>query len=409
MANGAELVSLPLLEDKYHIGSTSMQKAAKSNLIFIDSSSLQRLAEPRRRVSLAELYQGIAQTLTTGFQTERILKDLATRFAAIADHAYLHREFDVVGHVGQILSELPADPIKVVGQHYQALSLRKGGLGDSVLAATLLQQVADSAPLLYRARAMLALGAVSHDAGDDRTAMSFYREVARLETHNHVFDPMTSYTASRMTAVIRSMQGDHHGAVADLERMFPLAQMASSRQSYAYYDYMNTLAVELGEVGRLEQARHASEIAIASPFAPAYPEWRETFDEIEAKQQRASRSVVGIRLSMSESRSTAQSVNGTQRDNLLRLPVAEPSVSGRLPNRHATVPKSRVVDLHEWKATFRASTSPLRENLSSEQMTTGEKLIRLMDLISQDETDDETIDRILEAVEQIVLNRRSKN
>jgi 3-hydroxyacyl-CoA dehydrogenase len=41
-------------------------------------------------------------------------------------------------------------------------------------------------------------------------------------------------------------------------------------------------------------------------------------------------------------------------------------------------------------------------------MTTGEKLIRLMDLISQDETDDETIDRILEAVEQIILNRRNE-
>ena len=41
-------------------------------------------------------------------------------------------------------------------------------------------------------------------------------------------------------------------------------------------------------------------------------------------------------------------------------------------------------------------------------MTTGEKLIRLMDLISQDETDDATIDRILEAVEEIVLNRRNE-
>jgi 3-hydroxyacyl-CoA dehydrogenase len=39
-------------------------------------------------------------------------------------------------------------------------------------------------------------------------------------------------------------------------------------------------------------------------------------------------------------------------------------------------------------------------------MTTGEKMIRLMDLISQEETDDETIDRILEAVENIVFKRR---
>lgn len=41
-------------------------------------------------------------------------------------------------------------------------------------------------------------------------------------------------------------------------------------------------------------------------------------------------------------------------------------------------------------------------------MTTGEKLIRLMDLISQDETDDETIERILEAVEDIVMSCRKQ-
>jgi hypothetical protein len=43
------------------------------------------------------------------------------------------------------------------------------------------------------------------------------------------------------------------------------------------------------------------------------------------------------------------------------------------------------------------------------EMSTGEKLIRLMDLISHDETDDETIDVILEAVEAIVLGRRGAN
>ena len=75
------------------------------------------------------------------------------------------------------------------------------------------------------------------------------------------------------------------------------------------------------------------------------------------------------------------------------------------------VTQARVVNLQEWKATFKGSSSPLPEKLSPDQlkcMTTGQKLIRLMDLISQDETDDETIDRILEAVEQIVLNRRSE-
>ena len=47
-------------------------------------------------------------------------------------------------------------------------------------------------------------------------------------------------------------------------------------------------------------------------------------------------------------------------------------------------------------------TSEQRRGLSA-----AEKLIRIMDLISNDETDDETIDCILEAVEELVLKRRT--
>jgi hypothetical protein len=49
-----------------------------------------------------------------------------------------------------------------------------------------------------------------------------------------------------------------------------------SSQPHVYYDYMNSFAVELCEVGRLEEAKNVSLIVLASPFAPAYPEWRET-------------------------------------------------------------------------------------------------------------------------------------
>jgi hypothetical protein len=91
-------------------------------------------------------------------------------------------------------------------------------------------------------------------------------------------------------------------------------------QPYAYYDYLNTLAVELGEVGRLEEARNASRIALATRFASAYPEWRETREEIELRGYRAARSTVAV----------------SQRsfDNLMRLPAREPSdslASGSLP------------------------------------------------------------------------------
>src|SRR5260370_41343396 len=124
-----------------------------------------------------------------------------------------------------------------------------------------------------------------------------------------------------MTGVVRGMAGDHRGAVADLERMFPLARLASSRQPYAYYDYMNTLAVELGEIGRLEQARSASGISLESPFAPAYPEWFETFDEIRLKRRRGSRSIVSVPHRIGETQGLLPYVRKTHK--LMRLPAPE--------------------------------------------------------------------------------------
>jgi hypothetical protein len=245
---------------------------------------------------------------------------------------------------------------------------------------------------------MLALGGSALRAGNHQTALSFYGDVMRIVTPYGGFDPMTFYSASRMTAVIRGVEGDHRGAVADLEKMFPLARMASSQQPYAYYDYLNALAVELGEVGQLERARRVSEITLASPFARAYPEWRETFDDIASKQRRASRSVVAVR----------KQVQAAQ--NLARMPAPE-QVASRALGRDPEGIQARVLNFQQWKTMLEPSSTPVPNRLTPEQrrrMSTAEKLIRLMDLISQDETDEETIDRILEAVEGIVLGNRNK-
>jgi tetratricopeptide (TPR) repeat protein len=357
------------------------------------------------------LYQEIGQNLIRGLRTNQALAELAARLASVADDAYLIRQFDVVDYVGRLLVNLPLSPqLESVGHYYQALTLNRATHGDLVGAGSVFQRVADSAPPRYRARAMLALGANSLRVGDHQGAIPFYREVTRIAKRDRIFDPMTLYTAGRMIAVIKGMNGYHLDAVAYLEGMVPLVRMASSLQPYAYYDYLNTLAVELGEVGRIDQARRASEIAIASPFARAYPEWRETFEDIEAKSQRSSRSMVGVRQPISETDEDTRSHSLKKTDNLLRLPVPEP----RAPAGRADYPRdsqARVLNFQQWKTAIKASSRAIPEEVTPEQrrrMTTGEKLIRLMDLISQDETDDETIDRILEAVEEIVLNRRSK-
>jgi tetratricopeptide (TPR) repeat protein len=410
MANGAELVILSPLEGENHIGSASRQTTASNNLVLTSFSSFKRLAEFEKRVSHAGLYQGIAQNLIRGLNTQQALADFAARVVSVADNAYAFRRLDIVGCVGQLLLWLPlSSQLEGIGNYYKALSLNQGGRGDTDRARFLLEQVAEGSSSEYRARAMLALGTNSVAVGDHETAMSFYRELTRLTTRENAFNPVTYCVTVRMAAVVKAMNGDHRGAISDLESMLPLARMASSVQPYAYYDYVNTLAVELGELGRLDQARRASEIAIASPFAGAYPEWRQTFDEIAFKRQRASHSVVVVRQPIAKPYRVEEPVSESH--NLVHLPLAERPTREALADRHQRGTGARVLNFQQWKTAIKASRRAIPEEVTAEQrrrMTTGEKLIRLMDLISQDETDDETIDRILEAVEQIVLNRRNE-
>ena len=404
-------MSLSPLEGEKHIGSASMQTTASNNLVFNSLSSLKRLAEFEQQVSHARLYQGIAQNLIRGLNTKQALSSFAARVISVADNAYAFRRLDMVGCAGQLLLSLPISrQLESIGNYYKALSLNQGGRGDTDGARLLLEGVAHSASSEYRARAMLALGSNSVAVGDHQTAMAFYRELTRLKTRDNSFNPVTLCVTGRMAAVVKVINGDHRGALSDLESMLPLARLAGSVQPYAYYDYLNTLAVELGELGRLHQARRASEIAIASPFARAYPEWRETFEDIEAKSRRSSRSIVGFRQPNRETEKDGQYLSREETDNLLRLPAPEPRPpSGRAD--HARVTQARVLNFQQWKTMVKASSRTTPQGVTAEQrnrMTTGEKLIRLMDLISQDETDDETIDRILEAVEQIILSRRNE-
>lgn len=396
VTNGAELVLTPL-DVENHIGSASRNITASNSLIFTDFFSFKRLAELEQRVSYAGLYQEIARTLVTTFNTKKSLANLVNTLVSAADQAYAIRRLDVVSCVSKLLLSLPLSRrLETVGDYYLALSINRGGHGDTVRAGRLFEKAADNASLHYRARATLALGSNYVAAGDHKTALSFFSEVMRITGRSDV-DPITLYRTVRSMAVIRGMDGDHEGSVSDLERIFPLARIAGSVLPFAYYDYMNALAVELGEVGSLDRARHASATALKFSSSGAFPEWQETFADIESKRARASRSVVPVRQHIEEPR------------NLLRLPPpgqpASPGVSDNKP-RGA---QARILNFQHWKTMVKASSGPLPKEVTEDRgrMTIGQKLIRLMDLISQDETDDETIDRILEAVEQIISTRRN--
>ena len=92
----------------------------------------------------------------------------------------------------------------------------------------------------------------------------------------------------------------------------------------------------------------------------------------------------------------------------MQFPLGECNSTAATTGHSVTAP-ARVLNFQEWKTALKGSSTAGLDEIhrkQRERITPEEKLIRLMDLISRDETDDETIDRILEAVEQIVVGCR---
>jgi hypothetical protein len=220
--------------------------------------------------------------------------------------------------------------------------------------------------------------------------MSFYRDVIRSLRSDDVFDPVSFCVASRMSAVIRSLKGDHRGAIADLERLLPFARVAGAQQPHTYYDYLNNLAVEFGEVGRLKEAGRISRLVVASPYAAAYPEWQETLDEINSKTKCASRSIVGV-----------SQVPSKQGDSVLQISSLNDHLRrAESPPQHTTE-AANIISLEDWKMKKFEKNS---RNITRKKPTLEE--LRFMDLAEKqatitryvygDEVTEEMLDSILE-------------
>jgi len=257
---------------------------------------------------------------------------------------------------------------EAAGRYYEALYVQRFGCGYLEEAAHLLERVADDAPLPYKMRAIQSLGANSIHRRDYHSALRLYREADKFSKRLGDRDHVGTVRTQKDVAIIASLEDNHRGALALLENLFPLAHHIRSSQPHVYYDYMNSLAVELGEVGRLEEAKNVSRIVLASPFAPAYPEWRETSDEIEIKGSRASRSVVGF----TQTPEASNIVSLPASDSLDLRTSIEPDVPGS---------PAIVLSMQQWKKKMtKQSNGDPQDNKPSKPKTDPEKQARIKEL-----------------------------
>ena len=182
-----------------------------------------------------------------------------------------------------------SDQLESVARYYEALCTWRRG--DTDAARRSLERVIEESPQQYRARALQIIGLTYHECGDVDAAVPLYVAAGKAAAN---CDLLTAAYSQSMTAVVRSLHGDHQRALADLEKLFPVFREVCKYYPAPYYEFLNSLAVELGEVGRIAEAEAACAIALASPFAAVYPNWTETRDEIVAKRVCATPSVVAV-------------------------------------------------------------------------------------------------------------------
>jgi tetratricopeptide (TPR) repeat protein len=136
----------------------------------------------------------------------------------------------------------------------------------------------DAADPAYLARAILELACSYDHEGNLPEALRYYVEATEAAIGT---DRLAGVHAAASTAVLRSDEGDHAGALRDLHRLSCVIRSISHAYPHVYYEYANNLAVVLTRTGRIKEARQAIQVALASPLAPRYPEWHDTAREIE--------------------------------------------------------------------------------------------------------------------------------
>jgi tetratricopeptide (TPR) repeat protein len=330
-------------------------------------------------LSPGEFYQHLTSGLIKGIFSKQAVYDLAHKLIALAEHAYSLRQTDIVREVSQLLLHLPLDSAyKSLGNYYHALCVyRSGNYAD---ARYQLEQVLERVPKEFRGRVLISISATYYHSNDLSSFLKVCFEAGRAG--HFARDLKSIVMAGRNLSLYQSLKGDHRSAVSLLETAFPLVRAV--REPYFYYEHLNSFAVELSEVGRLEEAQNVCRITLASPFVFAYPEWRETWQELALRGYKSRSSVPVIQSFLAPKKAK----------NVLRLPERERPESTR---RSPFFQPSDVTSLEDWKN--KMVKEPNGENEDIKNMDEKDLFLKLMQLSTQD---DITRKKLLKLVEYAI-------
>lgn len=200
----------------------------------------------------------------------------------VADLANTVYDADSIRKISEILYSIPGQDS--IATFYDALAAQKYGKGNVNYSVKVLDSLLTGGPPRIRTRAALTLGTINYRAGDYDAAKSFYAEaVSRVLKDGQ--DWYTAINAQKMIAVVEGIEGNHSGALIRLNNLFPLARTMGKYYPAIFCDHLNSMAVEMMEVGNTDEAAAVCSMTLASPFTKAYPVWHETWLELQERKR----------------------------------------------------------------------------------------------------------------------------
>jgi len=261
-----------------------MQNAAMTNRFLTADSSRVGWADSEIVVSRSGLlWQIVASHLTQTLHSQAAFTKLIHELIEVAEQAYITRDLDTLEEVSRVLMSLPVDGARQIGLFYYALRIKRKGQIDE--AQRLLETVIDNAPPAYRARAIQGLGALYLDRGQLDETLRLQLEALRAVSNKTAHGLQTALIAHWEIAIIQSLDGNHKGALSNLEGLRPLVNLVAQQKPFYFYAYCNDIAVVLGELGRTAEAEAPATPSIvavtqASQSDPSLPEEAESLKTI---------------------------------------------------------------------------------------------------------------------------------
>jgi len=239
----------------------------------------------------------IKRFLTALSSTAKLERAQLYQLVQFAEASYYLRDVESQHEIGLLLQSF-GYPFSQVGKYYESIYLFRSGQYDK--ARELLECVADSAPARYRSKALLSLAAVAERIGQFEESLRLRLQISCID------DPVRLLEVQYTLAARRGTEGEHRGALRDLERFLPLAQIIGRHRHPAYFTFLNSYALELSESGRTDEALQAMNVIAATPFINRYPECQDTLSDILSKQKRSSMIAVPNELNLKYSDARVQ-------------------------------------------------------------------------------------------------------